>query len=99
MIVPVIKEIVTTVNKLPFGHGRKPMLNLSDEGGPFVWLYPFVELDKVAVGIGTSYDCIIGFYIPGDTEPGTDVEQSYIDQARQYCYTFGKALAANDFVK
>lgn len=101
MIIPVLKEITVNTLALPFGNGRKPMLNLEMKKGNFVWVYPVLESDKLdgSNSIGTSYDAIIGFFIPGKVEPGTEVEQSYIDQARAYCYTFEQKLARHDFVR
>ena len=106
MIVPVLKEIVETYLKfegkpIPFGNGRKPMANLMDAGGPFVWAYPIMESDNITAGgqVGTSYDCIIGFNIPGEEQPGIDIEQSYIDQARALCLIFEQKLTKHDAVK
>lgn len=97
MIVAVCKDIVETKLRIPFGHGRKPMLNLFDgKDNPFpkydsfVWLYPFPEGDEQTGGtsLRTSFDIILGFNIVGELEPGTEIEQSYIDRARELAYKF-----------
>lgn len=98
MIVPIIREIVTTDSPnyvgIPFGHGRDRLKNIEQDVYPSAWLYPVVEMDDITGqgAIKTKYLCIMDFHVRGDLEPGALVEEGYISQSREMALKFEQKL-------
>jgi len=98
----IVQNIVDNFLKIQFAHGRREDAAAFDaNGNKFVWLYPVTENYELtkANAIEQAYDLLIDFGIPGDTKPGEDEEQAFIDAVRPDVFKFLVNLSRHEDIK